>query len=375
MTVHAQSYTIYHSANAYLGTVLLRRALAAVPGAALVRRPIFVPRERGVLVAEMLGGRENRNSGSYNREDCHRWADRHGIPFRYPRPEVLVERAARWAHSPFQREELPARAYYAAGKEQRDALDEALFAAAWVEGLDVNEPETIRWAAARAGLDGDALLAAVAAEGPSAEARAALRGFDAHACPGVPTVVVRGERFFGKDRIEWAVEACRPEKGSTPCKVPVREVRIREAGEADTAFLFSLAARLAGVPRPPWYTSDAMMRFQGRFMEATLCPPKEGSLTLVAAAANERHLGYVHAFPGRDGVTNEPCGHIAIIALEKDAEGQSVAGRLMARAEEWAQANGWRLLSIDVFADNRRALDFYLRGGFRPETIRLVKSL
>ena len=375
MTVHAQSYTIYHSANAYLGTVLLRRALAAVPGVALVRRPIFVPRERGVLVAEMLGGRENRNAGSYNREDCHRWADRHGITFRYPRPEVLVERAARWARSPFHREELPARAYYAADESGRDALDEALFAAAWVEGLDVNEPETIRWAAARAGLDGDALLAAAAAEGPGAEVRAALRDFDAHACPGVPTVVVRGERFLGKDRIEWAVEACRQEEGTTPRKVPAREVRIREAGEADTAFLLSLAPRLAGVPRPPWHTPDALAGFQDRLMEATLCPPKEGSLTLIAVAADGRRLGYVHALPGRDGVTDEPCGHIAIIALEKDAEGQGVAGRLMARAEDWAQANGWRLLSIDVFADNRRALDLYVRGGFRPETIRLVKPL
>jgi 2-hydroxychromene-2-carboxylate isomerase len=39
---------------------------------------------------------------------------------------------------------LPARAFYAANVEKRDLLDQALFEAAWVEGLDVNEPETIR---------------------------------------------------------------------------------------------------------------------------------------------------------------------------------------------------------------------------------------
>lgn len=100
MTAPVESFTIYHSPNAYLGTVLLRRALAAAPGARLVRRPVFVPRERGVLVAEMLGGKENRNAGSYNREDCRRWADRHGIPFRYPAPDVFAARAARWARSP-----------------------------------------------------------------------------------------------------------------------------------------------------------------------------------------------------------------------------------------------------------------------------------
>jgi 2-hydroxychromene-2-carboxylate isomerase len=209
MTIAVHSYTIYHSPNAYLGTVLLRRGLAAVPGAVLVRRPIFLPRERGVLIAEMLGGKENRNAGSYHREDCRRWADRYGIPFRYPPHGVFTERAARWAQSPFHREELPARAYYAVEPGKRDALDEALFVAAWVEGLDVNEPKTIRWAADRAGVAGEALLAAAKADQPGAEARAALGEFEAHVCPGVPTVVVQGERFFGKDRVDWIIEACR----------------------------------------------------------------------------------------------------------------------------------------------------------------------
>jgi 2-hydroxychromene-2-carboxylate isomerase len=209
MTIAVHSYTIYHSPNAYLGTVLLRRGLAAIPDTVLVRHPIFVPRERGVLIAEMLGGKENRNAGSYHREDCRRWTDRHGIPFRYPPHEVFAERAARWAQSPFHREELPARAYYAVEPSKRDALDEALFTAAWVEGLDVNEPETIRWAADRAGVNGETLLAAAKADQPGAAARGALCDFEAYACPGVPTVIVRGERFFGKDRVDWIVEACR----------------------------------------------------------------------------------------------------------------------------------------------------------------------
>ena len=158
MTITVYSYTIYHSPNAYLGTVLLRRAIAGLPDVQLVRRPIYVPRERGLMIAEMLGGKENRNVGSYLREDCRRWADRFAIPFVYPDPEVFHQRAKRWALSAYDREELPARAFYAADAEKRDPLDQALFEAAWVEGLDVNEPETIRWAAQRAGLDPDHLM-------------------------------------------------------------------------------------------------------------------------------------------------------------------------------------------------------------------------
>ena len=96
MTVTAYSYTIYHSPNAYLGTVLLRRAIAQLPEVQLVRRPIYVPRERGLMIAEMLGGKENRNVGSYLREDCRRWSERFAIPFVYPHPEVFHQRAAHW---------------------------------------------------------------------------------------------------------------------------------------------------------------------------------------------------------------------------------------------------------------------------------------
>ncbi len=156
----------------------------------------------------MLGGRENQNAGSYNREDCGRWANHYRIPFHYPPPEVFARRAARWVTSAFDREELPARAYHAADMSKRDALDEALSAAGWVEGLDVNEPDTILWAARRADMDGALLLAAAAEERSGQDARAALREFDARACPGVPTVMVGDERFFGKDRFDWVEAAC-----------------------------------------------------------------------------------------------------------------------------------------------------------------------
>jgi 2-hydroxychromene-2-carboxylate isomerase len=215
MTIPVYSYTIYHSPNAYLGTVLLRRAIAGLQEVQLVRRPIYVPRERGLMIAEMLGGKENRNVGSYLREDCQRWSERFSIPFVYPDPEVFHQRAKRWALSDYEREELPARAFYAADAEKRDLFDRALFEAAWVEGLDVNEPETIRWAARRAGLDPDGLMMRLAELAPGREMRAALEEFDRLHCPGVPTVVVDGQRYFGKDRVDWAVDACRARSGPT----------------------------------------------------------------------------------------------------------------------------------------------------------------
>lgn len=110
-------------------------------------------------------------------------------------------------------------------------------------------------------------------------------------------------------------------------------------------------------------------------MAATLGTPAENAITLVATGKDGQRLGYIHAHPGKDGVTDEPCGYVAIIAVEKDAEGQGVAGLLMKRAEDWARASGFRFLSLDVFATNQHAVDFYARRGFLPETIRLVKPV
>ncbi len=208
------AYTIYHSPNAYLGTVLAARALAALP-VDVVRRPICVPKARGVKIADLVGGREPASRSTYHREDCLRWARRHDVPFEPPPPDAFTGRAARWASSPLAREELPARAYYAAiGSGREHALDHALFHAAWVEGLDVNEPAVVRRAAVVAGLDAERLLAAAMEPGPGDMLEQALHAFDRDRCPGVPTWVLDDERFWGKDRVDWLVARVRERTGA-----------------------------------------------------------------------------------------------------------------------------------------------------------------
>ncbi len=141
------SYTIYHSPNSYLGVILAERMLAHLP-VRMVRRPIFVPHDRGVKVADLIGGKEPARKSSYHREDCARWAEHHGIEIHFLPPGVFEERAAKWQQARLGREELPARAFYAAagsGKERE--FDLALFRAAWIDGLDVNEEDVVRGAA------------------------------------------------------------------------------------------------------------------------------------------------------------------------------------------------------------------------------------
>jgi 2-hydroxychromene-2-carboxylate isomerase len=121
-------------------------------------------------------------------------------------PGVFEERAERWRQPPFGREELPARAYYATigiGKEHE--FDRALFRAAWIQGQDVNDERVIRDAAQSVGLDADNLLKRALDEETRQVAQEALVAFDRDQAPGVPTWVVNGKCFWGKDRVEWMV--------------------------------------------------------------------------------------------------------------------------------------------------------------------------
>ena len=149
---------------------------------------------------------------------------------------------------------------------------------------------------------------------------------------------------------------------------------LRLAEADDRAFIDSLSPRLSSVPRPAWHDVAAMEGFQDRHMAASFAPI-DGASTLIACDEDGKRLGYIHLRPGKDAVTDEPCGYISLLATTREAEGSGVATRLMTAAEDWARGRGYRLLSLDVFADNRRAVDFYRRGGFRTETRRMVKPL
>jgi len=152
-------------------------------------------------------------------------------------------------------------------------------------------------------------------------------------------------------------------------------VTLRDATPQDRAFIDGLSPRLAGVPHPPWHDDHAMEGFQDRYMATTFGDIEEGARTVLACAPDGRRLGFVHMRPGTDGVTNEPCGYVSLLALIPEAEGRGIAHRLMQEAEAWARGRGYRLLSLDVFADNRHAVGFYHRCGFVAESLRLVKPL
>lgn len=84
--------------------------------------------------------------------------------------------------------------------DQRRALIDGLFAAAWGDGTGLGDPATVAAIVARAGLPADAVEQAA---GPPAKAqlRASCDRAIAEGIFGVPTSMVRGQMFFGCDAL------------------------------------------------------------------------------------------------------------------------------------------------------------------------------
>lgn len=128
---------------------------------------------------------------TYTFRDAYRKAHRLGLPPLTPPPSHPFNPllALRVASQPLEPD------------AQRRLID-ALYESAWVSGVGVETPETVGAAAARAGLDGEALLRAAA----SPEAKEQLRAVTAEAVArgvfGVPTVLVDGEIFWGTDGLD-----------------------------------------------------------------------------------------------------------------------------------------------------------------------------
>lgn len=65
----------------------------------------------------------------------------------------------------------------------------------------------------------------------------------------------------------------------------------------------------------------------------------------------------------------------ACLWVAEDAEGRGVGKALLATVEQWSRDAGFRFLSLNVFADNTRAIGVYEKAGYRADFVRYVKPL
>ena len=152
-------------------------------------------------------------------------------------------------------------------------------------------------------------------------------------------------------------------------------LRIRAATAEDRSFMFDQAARLAAAAQLPWHAERDLLAFQHRYMNAAFARPQSEIATFIAEDVAATRLGFVHVEASTDSVTLEPCAYVTVLAVAEAAQGQGVAAKLMAAAEDWARAQKFRLICLDVFANNSRARAFYAKQGYQDDSLRLTKPL
>ena len=156
---------------------------------------------------------------------------------------------------------------------------------------------------------------------------------------------------------------------------PADEIVIRPASAEDRAFLDSLDERLIQEAAAPGVTREDFVAFQANYTRSALDQPSPRSATLIAADRAGTPLGYIHLESTEDTLSGKAAGYVSILAVIDEAEGSGVASKLMAEAEGWARAQGYRFLLLDVFGSNATARRFYERKGFVADSLRLRRPI
>ena len=173
--------------------------VAGEAGVEVVLRPVLL----GALhkAAGIKAPIETPAKGRYQARDIQRWAERYGLPMRFPQPfpfrTLKTMRAAMWC----------------AQRGILDSFTREAFVLFWEEdgapkGIEASdEDEPLREVARRAGLDPEELLAG------AGEAKQALKQATASAAGrgvfATPTFFVGDEMFWGNDRLDFVGEALR----------------------------------------------------------------------------------------------------------------------------------------------------------------------
>lgn len=152
-------------------------------------------------------------------------------------------------------------------------------------------------------------------------------------------------------------------------------VTIRPALPEDASWILPLSARLHDFGPPAWRPRGQMDRAVAASIGEALRTPADGQTVLVAEDESGSPAGFVHLHPAFDFFTGEQHTHVSDIVVATQAEGRGVARALMDAADEWARTLGHRLLTLNVFGGNDRALALYERLGYRTDTVKMVKLL
>ena len=183
-----------HSAYAYLGAWELER-IAQVTGWRVEHRPIDLLPVIQAASGDAFGSCSDAHSAYFFGRDMFRWAQLRGLPMIRHRPTYHDNPLA-----------LPNGMIMAAG-EDAGPLSRAILQAHWRDDANIADPATLAVLAEEVGLDGAALLDRADSPAIQAQHRRNTDEAIARNIFGSPTYFLRGDMFYGQDRLQMLEQA------------------------------------------------------------------------------------------------------------------------------------------------------------------------
>lgn len=152
-------------------------------------------------------------------------------------------------------------------------------------------------------------------------------------------------------------------------------LNIRLATLDDKDFIVSLTPRLVEFTPPVWREATQLIAQDIAVLVDALDNPLPDSAIYVAEDSDGRSVGFVHLRTVVDYYTQQKHGHVADLVVSPTSAGQGIGQALMRQAEEWARRQQYTWLTLNVFAQNRRAIKLYERIGYGPDILKYVKAL
>jgi ribosomal protein S18 acetylase RimI-like enzyme len=152
-------------------------------------------------------------------------------------------------------------------------------------------------------------------------------------------------------------------------------ISVRPATLADHGFILSLVPQFSAFALPPWRSRAELDQTNQQALETVLAQKEPAVLMLIAEDECAMPLGFVHLQSRSDYFTGEAYGYIADLAVAPAQQSRGVGGVLLRAAEVWARSHGYRLLALEVFAQNERAKGVYEHHGFAAEVVKYSKEV
>jgi len=152
-------------------------------------------------------------------------------------------------------------------------------------------------------------------------------------------------------------------------------IQTRPASISDKGFIISLLPRLEEFGPPPWPDYSQMLATKIQVLSDMLIHTPPGTAIFIAEDDQSVALGFIHLQTGKDYYYQEAHGHIANIIVAPGGEGRGIGRLLIEKGEEWARLQGFRWLTLSVFAQNLRAREVYQQLGYGEDIMKYVKEL